>query len=91
MINAYRSLIDNPDLAVGPGHIPTHLPLWYDYMFDDREQRWVSWASLVPRYVPRVNQKFYEIMVPTVDSVRNTWLISLAVQVCYFCYYYLVY
>lgn len=50
-------------------------------MFDDKEQRWMPWTALVPRYVPRVNQKFYEIMVPTVDSVRNTWLLNLAIQV----------
>ena len=63
------------------GEIPINLPTLYEYMFDHEKLLWVPWADLVPDYTHKPGVKFNEILVPTVDTVRNTWLLQLMVRV----------
>ena len=63
------------------GEIPINLPTLYEYMFDQEKLLWVPWGDMVPDYVHRPEVKFNEILVPTVDTVRNTWLLQLMVRV----------
>lgn len=48
---------------------------------DIEKQIWVPWNTLVPNYEHNPNIKFNEILVPTVDSTRVTWLLNLMTDV----------
>lgn len=42
----------------------------FEYRFDVQETCWVAWQQYVGPYEPPKNNKFSEILVPTVDVVR---------------------
>lgn len=44
---------------------------------DVENQIWVPWNTLVAKYEHNSSMKFNEILVPTVDSTRVTWLLNL--------------
>ena len=67
--------------VAGPGEIPVHYPTLYEYYFDPEMSKWVPWADKIPDYEHKVGAKFHEILVPTVDTVRNTWLLELMVKI----------
>ncbi len=74
------TLIDNPELSIGPGQLPTTLPTLYEYFFDTSELRWLPWTvRLNANYTRSPEQKFYQILVPTVDTARNSWLLEAAI------------
>ncbi|CAG9821168.1 unnamed protein product [Phaedon cochleariae] len=58
-------------------HLPTAFPYFYDYFLDLKEKKWVAWKWLVPEYVHDKSKRFSEILVPTVDTVRVTYLLNL--------------
>ena len=45
------------------------------------QKLWIAWGKLVPKYVHVPEKKFNEILVPTVDTVRTTWLLNLMVKI----------
>ena len=53
----------------------------YEHFFDTTIKKWVPWAEKVPEYEHKVGLKFHEILVPTVHTLRNTWLLELMVKV----------
>lgn len=67
--------------VAGPGEIPIHYPTLFEYFFDPELSKWVPWADKVPEYTHKVGVKYHEILVPTVDTVRNTWLLELMVKI----------
>nr|XP_023024309.1 dynein heavy chain 10, axonemal [Leptinotarsa decemlineata] len=68
---------DNMDDRSDLRHIPTAFPTLYDYFLDIKEERWVAWKWLVPEYVHEREKRFSEILVPTVDTVKVTYLLNL--------------
>ena len=74
-------LTANPSETVGAGEIPTMLPTLYDYYFDTEKSLWVTWSSVVPEYIHNAELRFNEILVPTIDTVRSTWLVELMVKI----------
>ena len=45
------------------------------------QKLWIAWGKLVPKYIHVPEKKFNEILVPTVDTVRTTWLLNLMVRI----------
>ncbi|XP_069475795.1 dynein axonemal heavy chain 10 [Ambystoma mexicanum] len=65
----------------GPGELPGHLPTIYDFHFDGDKNKWVPWSKLVPKYVHSAAVKFIDILVPTVETTRTTWLLEQMVKI----------
>ena len=51
--------------------------LLYDYYYDLNNHKWEKWQSQVPKYVEPSPFKFYEVMVPTTDSVLYSHLLKM--------------
>lgn len=63
----------------GGGSFPMGAPL-YDFVFDVNRIDWELWSARVPDYVQPSPFHFYEIMVPTTDSVLYTYLLGKLAQ-----------
>lgn len=57
--------------------IPSCFPTFYDYFLDIKQRLWVAWEWLVPEYTHSFDKRFSEILVPTIDTVRTTYLLKL--------------
>lgn len=68
---------DTIDNKADMRHIPAAFPTLYDYYFDLKEQVWVAWKWVVLDYVHDSTKRFSEILVPTVDTARVTYLLKL--------------
>ena len=49
----------------------------YDYLFLIESKKWVKWMDVIDKYEIDSKLAFSEIIVPTNDSVRNTYLLDL--------------
>lgn len=58
-------------------HLPITFPTIYDYFLDLKAGEWVAWEWLVPEYQHDREKRFAEILVPTVDTIRTTYLLHL--------------
>ncbi|KAM4616801.1 dynein axonemal heavy chain 10 [Polymixia lowei] len=65
----------------GPGEIPGYLPTLYDFHFDGTQEKWVPWTSLVTKYIHNPEMKFIDILVPTVDTTRASWMLEQMVKI----------
>nr|XP_061803884.1 dynein axonemal heavy chain 10-like [Nerophis lumbriciformis] len=79
-LSELRTVNDDKKLA-GPGEIPGNLPTLYDFHFHETKQKWVPWTSLVTKYVHNPEMKFVDILVPTVDTTRTSWLLEQMVKI----------
>ncbi|EDV22455.1 uncharacterized protein TRIADDRAFT_50643 [Trichoplax adhaerens] len=68
--------IEEEGVVVGPGELPGAMPTLYDYYFDANKKKWISWNSIVPQYEHKPEVRFNDILVPTMDTIRNTWLLE---------------
>ncbi|XP_062273833.1 dynein axonemal heavy chain 10 [Scomber scombrus] len=66
---------------VGPGEIPGYLPTLYDFHFDGTQAKWVPWSTLVTKYIHNPEMKFADILVPTVDTTRASWIVEQMVMI----------
>lgn len=53
----------------------------YEYVYNRRagSGQWVNWMTVEPAYVIPEGAKFHELIVPTVDTVRTNWLLTLLI------------
>jgi dynein heavy chain len=58
------------------GQLPGNELSLYDYHFDLSENAWIPWSKYVPEYEHNRNLPFHEILVPTMDTVRHTWILK---------------
>ncbi|KAL0979348.1 hypothetical protein UPYG_G00183960 [Umbra pygmaea] len=79
-LSCLSTVHDDKTLA-GPGKIPVYLPTLYDFHFDETKKKWVTWSSLVTTYDHSPNVKFIDILVPTVDTTRASWLLDQMVKI----------
>ncbi|KAK1936683.1 Dynein heavy chain 1 [Phytophthora citrophthora] len=49
----------------------------YDYSFDLAKETWVLWLQTIPPFTIDSSASFSELVVPTADSVRSTFLMNL--------------
>ena len=82
-IKRLSALPQNPaeGSVVGAGEVPIAHSTLYEYYFDLKQEKWIPWHDIVPEYVHDPTVKFSEILVPTLDTVRTTWLLSLMVNI----------
>jgi dynein heavy chain len=75
------NIIENPDVVAGAGQLPGVLPTLYEYFFDTNDVKWVPWSSKIPTNSLKLSeQKFYQVLIPTVETVRSTWLLEASIQ-----------
>ncbi|XP_076453104.1 dynein axonemal heavy chain 10-like [Babylonia areolata] len=77
---ASANMLQDEGAVAGPGELPGYASL-YEFFWDGEAKKWVPWSKLVPKYIHSPEAKFYEILVPTVDTVRATWLLQLMVGI----------
>ncbi|XP_063753564.1 dynein axonemal heavy chain 10 [Eleginops maclovinus] len=75
------STVHDEKALAGPGEIPGYLPTLYDFHFDGTRQKWVPWSSLVPKYIYNPDLKFADILVPTIDTTRASWILEQMVKI----------
>ncbi|MEW5308429.1 MAG: hypothetical protein WDW38_000392 [Sanguina aurantia] len=51
----------------------------YEYCFDTSDGLWKAWKTFVVPYQPPLDGQFSRILVPTVDVMRTTWLLSTVI------------
>ncbi|XP_044232976.1 dynein axonemal heavy chain 10 isoform X2 [Thunnus albacares] len=79
-LSCLTTVHDEKSLA-GPGEIPGYLPTLYDFHFDGTQTKWVPWSSLVTKYIHNPDMKFADILVPTVDTTRASWILEQMVKI----------
>jgi dynein heavy chain len=72
--------LNNSNGSIIVGNIPGSDKLLYDYLFKVEDMTWIAWESQVPDYEHNRSTPFHEILVPTVDTVRHTWLLEKLVR-----------
>jgi dynein heavy chain len=56
----------------------------YDYKFDATKKQWINWMDDAPAFNPG-NSKSTDVIVPTLDTVRYSFLVELLLgQGCHF-------
>ncbi|XP_068620608.1 LOW QUALITY PROTEIN: dynein axonemal heavy chain 10 [Battus philenor] len=68
---------DNPEKKATTKHFPMAFPSLYDYCLELTTKTWEAWEWLVPEYIHDREMNFPSILVPTVDTLRLTWLIKI--------------
>jgi P-loop containing dynein motor region len=76
------------ELDVPKAHVKLNTPMMpaasgatvFDWFFDKATAEWRMWSSSVPAASIQDDAKFSDIYIPTVDSVRYTFLLDLAVR-----------
>ncbi|XP_030358369.1 dynein heavy chain 10, axonemal isoform X4 [Strigops habroptila] len=75
------STVNDDNTLAKPGELPGQLPTLYDFHFDASKKQWVPWMNLVPEYIHNPEVRFRDILVPTVDTTRTTWLLEQMVKI----------
>ncbi|ELU10552.1 hypothetical protein CAPTEDRAFT_221643 [Capitella teleta] len=75
------STVDTDNPPAKAGEMPLASATLYDYYFDGETKEWIPWSAKIPKYIHDPDRKFKDILVPTIDTVRTQWLISLQVGI----------
>jgi dynein heavy chain, axonemal len=85
-LNPLMAISDTMEKPANFTQCPTAKSTLYEYFFDIERKEWIAWEWIVPQYIHNSNQKFSDILVPTNDTLRTDWVLSLMNQVrkCFF-------
>lgn len=62
------------------GQLPGNDKSLFEYLFDYTELQWIHWDNYVPEYHHDRQLAFSDILVPTMDTVRHTWILDKLVE-----------
>nr|XP_039267660.1 dynein heavy chain 10, axonemal-like [Styela clava] len=79
--SAMTSVQDDEKNPAKAGDLPSKYPSLYDYHFDLETTSWVPWSQIVPKYVHDPALNYNQILVPTIDTTRTTWLLNLMISI----------
>ncbi|XP_041985040.1 dynein axonemal heavy chain 10 [Aricia agestis] len=68
---------DNTEKKATTKYFPMGFPTLYDYCLELTTKTWEAWEWLVQEYHHQRDERFSSILVPTVDTLRLTWLIQI--------------
>lgn len=68
---------DTKEKPAAAYQFPTCKPTLYDYTVDKDKMVWIAWEWLVPDYTHNRELNIYDILVPTIDTLRTEWLLQL--------------
>ena len=79
--NEYQDFkIKNPDyVETSSRQSAVSLPdegVVYDYFFDGKTAKWTNWLEGQPAFKIAKDATFNSIVVPTIDTIRNEWLLE---------------
>lgn len=77
--NKFEDLVFNQfkeksEVAISPG-----MKL-FDMYLNTKNKTFESWESIVPNFIYNANVAYFELLVPTVESVRYTYIMQKLVQ-----------
>jgi dynein heavy chain len=72
--------IESDAVPVGCSQLPGAQPTLFDYKFSPDDARWLPWSLLAPEYLPVPDAPFNTIMIPTGDTMRNSWLLNACLK-----------
>jgi dynein heavy chain len=62
--------------SCGATELPPAGTSLFDYRFDPETNSWCPWSRYVPQYVHQRHLPFYEVLVPTPETVKHIWLMQ---------------
>ncbi|KER29498.1 hypothetical protein T265_03876 [Opisthorchis viverrini] len=72
---------ETPSRPARAGELPCAEKSLFEYYYDTRNAVWIPWKQLIPAYVHDKNKRFSEILVPTKETVRISWLLSQSLRI----------
>uniref|UniRef100_A0A8D9AKK0 Dynein heavy chain 10, axonemal n=1 Tax=Cacopsylla melanoneura TaxID=428564 RepID=A0A8D9AKK0_9HEMI len=75
-LTGFEPALENEDQFVRFDQIPSMKRSWFDYTLE-QGSGWVPWSQRVKSYEHYRDMEFGNIVVPTVDSTRLTWILGL--------------
>ena len=52
----------------------------YDWCYDQTTCAWIPWMETIPEFKPNPDRPFAEIIIPTADTLRYTFLLDRLAQ-----------
>lgn len=53
----------------------------FEYYFHEKEMRFYHWSKIVPTFEYDAKTPFFQLLVPTVDTVRYTTILDMLVSI----------
>lgn len=72
-----RGRLDAANLALPDGAVMPALAPVYEWCYNTTSRAWVQWMDTVPEFNCDPDKPFSQIIVPTADTVRYTYLIDV--------------
>jgi len=72
-------IIDAPGRFAKAGQLPGTSPTLYDFEFNIAQAQWIPWNNKIGNFEIPMNAPFNSIIVPTVDTVRNQYILNTLV------------